>query len=291
MSQQLKAHLAMFTVALIYGINYFVTKVVVPDYIEPFGAILIRVFFGSILFFLVHKLTVDEKVEKSDLKKFALCGMFGVAANQLMFFKGLSITTPVNASLIMTTTPILVLITSAIVLGEKITLTKVIGILLGATGAILLIGGTDFSFSSDTLWGDVFIFLNAMSYGIYLILVKPLMKKYEAITVVRWTFSFGLLMIFPFGISEFMETPVDNLLNPTVLWSMAFIIVFTTFFAYLLNAYSLRFVNASVVGFYVYLQPILATFFTIVLGQDIDLMRTLLLSGLIFTGVYLVSKQ
>ncbi len=289
MIQQWKAHLAMLIVALIYGINYFVTKSVVPEYIKPFGAILIRVAFGSALFILVHVLFVREKVERKDYLKLALCAFFGVALNQLMFFKGLSITRAVNASLIMTTTPILVLIVSAIFLKEAITWKKILGIILGATGAVLLIAGSDFSFGSETIWGDLFILINASSYGIYLVLVKPLMNKYKALTVVRWTFSFGFLMILPFGFSEAMELKLA-VFTPKVLWAMGFIILFTTFMAYLLNAWSLRFVNASVVGFYIYLQPVITTILTLVLGLEIDLVRTLLLSSLIFTGVYLVSK-
>ena len=143
----------MFSVAVIYSVTYFVTKSIIPEYLGPFGAILIRVFFGSILFTIVHRLISKEKILKKDYGKLILTAFFGVTLNQLMFFKGLSITTPINASLIMTTSPILVMIISAIMLGEKITWKKVLGIGLGAIGAILLIGGNDFAFSSTTLWG------------------------------------------------------------------------------------------------------------------------------------------
>ena len=280
----------MFSVAVIYGISYFITKTVVPEFIQPFGAILIRVFFATLLFIIAHSLSSKEKIDKKDYPKFIAAAFFGVALNQLMFFKGLSITTPINASLIMTTTPILVMILSALILGEKITWKKILGIGMGLTGAILLLGGTNFSFQTTTIWGDLAILTNALSYGAYLIVVKPLMKKYEALTVVRWVFTFGFIIIIPFGFNEMLAIPSSSF-TLNVFLGMAFIILFTTFLAYLLNAWALRFVNPSVVGFYIYIQPILATFITLFLGKDLNIIHTLIQSALIFIGVYLVSKK
>ena len=132
------------------------------------------------------------------MPRLILCALFGVVTNQLMFFKGLSITSPINASIIMISTPILVLVLSAILIGEKITINKVTGILLGAIGSFIILGGKDFSFDSSNLKGDIFVLINACSYALYLVTVKPLMAKYHPITVIKWIFLFGFFPVFIF---------------------------------------------------------------------------------------------
>ena len=189
----------------------------------------------------------------------------------------------------MTTTPIIVLIISAIIIKEKITRRKIIGIACGAIGATLLIGGKDFSFNTNYFWGDIFILINAASFGVFLVIVKPLMRKYHPITVVKWTFLFGILMVIPFGYNELMQITSAELI-PKVLWSMTFIVIGTTFIAYLFNAYGLKYVSPTVVGTYIYLQPIIATIIAFVLGVGYLDIKTILLTLLIFLGVYLVSK-
>ena len=185
MSSNLKAHIALLGANIIYGINYTVAKDVMPEYILPFGFIFCRVIGALALFWIVHSFSY-EKVERKDLLLLAVCGLFGVCANQLMFFYGLNITTPINAGIIMTSNPIMVLIASAIILKNRITVFKIFGIFLGITGALLLLlFKKDFSFGSDTLLGDMFIFLNALSYGTYLVLAVPLMRKYKPITVIN----------------------------------------------------------------------------------------------------------
>ena len=290
-NKQLAAHLALFGANLIYGINYSVAKDVMEQYVPPFGFILSRVIGATLLFWLAHSLFFSEKVEKKDLPKLFLLGLFGVAVNQLLFFKGLNLTTPINASIIMTSNPILVLIAANFLLKEQLTLSKIGGILLGLTGALMLLFvKADFSFGSQTWKGDLMVFLNAASYGIYLVMIKPMMQKYKPITVIKWVFLFGLVIVFPFGIKEFTSIPFDTF--TTNIWlEFLFVIVATTFLAYLLNIYALKRVTPSVVSTYIYLQPLLAGVFAIVLGQDkIDAVKVLS-TILIFSGVYLVSKR
>lgn len=282
------AHFYLFLVALIYGANYTIAKGVLSDgYMGPNGFILLRVSSGALLFFLFHRLFVNEKVEKKDLGLIALCGLFGVAINQLCFFNGLKLTSPVNASLIMLTTPILVLIASSIYIKEKITIYKVIGIIIGAAGATLLILGNDNNPTNQSnIWGDLLILINASSYAIYLVLVKKLMKKYNPTTIVKWVFLFGVLYVFPFGIGEFVKT--DPASFPMEIWlSIAFVIFGTTFLNYLLNAKALTIVNPSVVSAYIYLQPLVATIIAIVFsGFKLD--KFTISSGvLIALGLYI----
>ena len=145
-------HFALFIVNVIYSINYTVGKEVIPYHIKPFGMIVLRVVGAVILYWIVSMFTMKDKIRSiRDYLHLAVCGLFGVAINQLMFFKGLAITSPINASLIMTTIPIMVLIAAAVLLREMMTLKKIIGILLGIAGALLLLTmGKDLSFSTDT---------------------------------------------------------------------------------------------------------------------------------------------
>lgn len=289
MSSNLKAHIALLGANIIYGLNYSIAKDVMPEYILPFGFIFCRVIGALGLFWLVHSFNY-EKVERKDFLLLALCGLFGVAANQLMFFYGLNITTPINAGIIMTSNPILVLIASAIILKNKITIGKISGIFLGISGALLLLLFKDnFSFGSDTIVGDIFIFLNAMSYGVYLVIAVPLMRKYRPITVVKWVFTFGFIFVFPFGIKEFTEIPWSSF-NTTVWLEFAFVVVATTFLAYLFNIYGLKKLNPSVVSTYIYLQPLLAAIFAIWAGKDHLSWIKVVAAVLICCGVYLVSR-
>lgn len=290
MSNNLKPHLALFGANLIYGANYSIAKDLMPNFIQPFGLVLSRVIGAVVLFWIIYIFSY-EKVAKKDFLLLGLCGLFGVAANQLMFLYGLDNTTPINAGIIMVSNPIMVLIASAIILKNNITLTKVSGIALGIIGALLLLlFKGDFSFGSENLKGDIFIFLNAMSYGIYLVIAVPLMRKYKPITVMSWVFAFGLIMVFPFGFEEFKQIEWSTF-TPTIWWEFLFVVISTTFLAYLFNIYGLKRLSPSVVSTYIYLQPLLATLIAIWAGKDSLDMIKISAALFIFTGVYLVSKS
>ena len=292
MKNNLKAHLALFTVALLYGGNFSIAKIVMDDsYIEPLGFIILRALSGLVLFWMVHYFFIQEKIEKKDFPLLILCAVFGVAINQMTFFMGLQRTTPINASLIMLTTPILVLIISMLVIKEKITLQKLIGIIFGATGAIMLITyGKEISYQSSQIWGDILVFINALSFGIYLVLVKKLMVKYHPFTVMKWVFSFGIFMVLPFGFHDLKIVEWSTFPN-VVWWAVFYVLIGATCMTYLLNAYALKMVNASVVSIYIYLQPLFATLIALALDKD-ELDGLKVFAGiLIFIGVYLVSFQ
>jgi len=291
MNNPIKVHIALFATNLIYAANYTIAKGVMPDYIEPFGFILLRVSGALLLFLLFHKIFSTEKVEKKDFLKLAICGLFGVAINQLLFFKGLNITTPINAAIIMTSNPILVLLFATFMIKESITGKKLAGIVIGITGAVLLIAfGKNLSFGSATFSGDLLILINSTSYGIYLVLVKPLMAKYSPLTVIKWVFSFGFLYVLPFGFMEF--TQINWNAMPLNIWmSVLFVVIATTFIAYLLNIYALKHASPTIVSYYVYLQPLLATAIALFLSKDELSLIKIVSAIFIFTGVYLVSSS
>lgn len=298
MSNAIRAHLALIGVNVFYGANHIIAKGVMPDYLGPNAFIFFRVSITSTLFFIFFKLYINEKIDKKDYYKFALCGLFGVTINQLFFFNGLEITSAFNAGIIMTSTPILVVLLAFFILKEQITLVKIIGIVSGAIGAILLTSaGRIPGFDNPT--GDLFIFINALSFGLYLVLVKPLMSKYKPLTVITYNFLFGLFFVccYPNVLQELIVTNFNQF--NTVIWlRITFVIIGATFFTYLLNIYALKHVSPSVSGSYIYTQPILVIIFTILfgyLGWAEDYSGSISFEKisymlLIFLGVYLISK-
>ena len=291
MNKRLLAHLALFAANLIYGINYTVAKEVMPDYIEPLGFILVRVTGAVILFWLCYTFFYYEKVKKSDLLKLAICGLFGVAINQMLFFEGLNLTTPINAAVIMVSNPILVLLFGIFLVIENFSAKKGIGVALGALGAIVLItNGGQLSLNNEHFWGNIMVLINASSYAVYLVLVKPLMQKYKPITVISWVFLFGILFVIPFGWSDFQAIQWSTMPNG-ILWRVAFVVIGTTFLAYLFNIYGLKTLNPSTVSTYIYLQPVLASIVAIIANSDSLNITKISSSILIFLGVYLVSHK
>lgn len=290
MNLRIKAHIALFAVALIYAANYTIAKEVLDkEYIQPLGFILMRVVAGTTLFWIFHSLFIRERVDRADMKLLFLCGLTGIAINQMLFFLGLKRTVPINASLIMTTVPMVVICLGTLLGEDRFTIRKLLGIVIGAVGAILLItNGHQVSMGQSTITGDILIFLNAASYAIYLVLVKRLMKKYNPFTVLKWVFSFGLLIVLPFGSPEIVDVEWSTF--PTEIWmAVVYVLLFTTFLAYLLNAFALSVVTPSVAGAYVYLQPLLTAVIALSFGKDTLTAMKMLAGMLIFLGVYLVT--
>ncbi len=286
----MKAHIALLLVTLIYAANYTIAKEVMPKYLTPDALVFMRILTGMIVFWIFASMKT-EKVEKSDLVRLILCGIFGAAVNMLAFFKGLNLTTPINASLILLLVPIIVLTISAFFLNEPITRFKGFGIVLGLVGAGFLVSnGRSISLSSDGLVGDLLICVNSTSYAIYLILVKQLMVKYNTMTVLKWVFTFGFIAIFPFTIGAFLEADFTNI-PVNIWWAIVFILIGVTVLTYLFNAYALQYVTASVVSVYIYLQPLIASIIALSFGKDSLDFGKVLAYLLIFSGVLMVSQK
>lgn len=289
MNNSIRAHLALLATNIIYGANFSIAKTVMPEHILPAGFILLRIGGALVLYWLVSSFIINEKVERKDLAAFAMLGFFGVSVNQLLFFKGLNLTSPINASIMMVSNPILVLLAATIILKERITLTRITGVVLGFAGATaLLLTGTHKTGTAH--WsGDLMILLNSASWGVYLVLVKPYMKKYHTLTVVKWCFLFGFLYVLPFGWGELNSVEWSGLDNLDWI-SLVFVVFATTFIAYLLNTYALRALSPPVVSAYIYLQPFVATSIALFFGKDMLTFQKLTAAALIFFGVYLVSR-
>ncbi len=291
MSKRTWALIAATIVSIIYGMSFTIAKDVMPLYIKPFGFILIRVFGATLLFWAISFFGPKEKIDKKDFPRIIAAALFGVALNMLTFFKGLSYTSPISGAVIMVTTPMIVLILSAIIMKERMLKRKVFGIILGLIGTgFLILYGKSVGNATNASLGNLLVFINAVSYGFYLIIVKKLMDKYNAFTFVKWIYTFGLLMVIPFGYNEFQEIEWQSI--PTIiLWDIVFVVVFTTFITYLFNLISMRELKPTTVAVFIYLQPLFATIFAISLGKDELNLIKISAAVLIFAGVYLVTQK
>jgi drug/metabolite transporter (DMT)-like permease len=288
-----KRNVALFgatIVSVIYGVTFTIAKDVMPQYIDAYGFILLRVSGAMLLFWLSWLFMPKEKIAFNDFPRIIAAAFFGVAFNMLTFFKGLSLTSPISASVIMVTTPMIVLVLSAIIMKERMRKRMVIGIILGliGTGSLILYGRSIGSATNASL-GNILVFVNAVSYGFYLIIVKKLMDKYNAFTFVKWIYLFGFLMVLPFGWSQFEAT--DWKVVPTLIyWKIVFVVVISTFITYLLNLLTMKELKPTTVAVFIYLQPFFATVFAIGLGKD-ELTPVKIISALlIFVGVYMVTS-
>jgi drug/metabolite transporter (DMT)-like permease len=278
-------------VSIIYGVTFTIAKDVMPKYVDAFGFIVLRVGGSVVLFWLLSFFGPKEKIAKADFPRIIAAALFGVAINMLTFFKGLSYTSPIMGAVLMVTTPMIVLVLSAFIMKERMKNRKLIGIVLGLAGTTtLILYGKSMVNAPNATLGNLLVFINAVSYGFYLIIVKKLMDKYNAFTFVKWIYTFGFLMVLPFGWSEFQAIDFGRL--PTdIFWKIGFVVVFSTFLTYLLNLVSMRELKPTTVAVFIYLQPLFATIFAVSLGKDELNWVKLLSAVLIFIGVYLVTQK
>jgi drug/metabolite transporter (DMT)-like permease len=298
MSSTWRAHLALLFVNTLYAAGHIIAKGVMPAFLSPTTFIFFRIAGATVLFWIIKLLFLPkEHLQKKDIGLFLLCSLFGVTVNQLFFFHGLNLSSSINSGIIMTTNPILVAILAYFLLKEKVSWQKLIGIGIGATGAILLtlVGKTN---KGDSSLGDLYLFINSLSYAVYLVIAKPLMQRYSPFTVITYVFTFGLMymLIFPYTYIETFK--VDFTVIPTEIWAKIGYIVFgVTFLTYLSTMYGLKYLSPSTSSSYIYTQPVLVIVFAIIfasIGLSDDYTQTITIEKIgymlmIFFGVWLTS--
>jgi drug/metabolite transporter (DMT)-like permease len=290
MNSRAFAILALFLVQLLYGLNYTFAKVIINEnFVKPLGLVVLRVGGATLLFWLISPLLPKEKIDRKDYIKFFVAAVFGVMINMILFLKGLELTSPIHASTIVTITPVLILIMSSFILKEKITTLKIVGVALALCGALALtVYGKSTRVADNVVLGNTLIFINAISYSIYIILIKKLTEKYHPFTFIKWLFLFGFILVLPFGFGDIQSMEWQSF-TPYATFALIFVVVGATFGTYLLNPIALRKLKASTVGVFIYLQPVIAGLFAIIMGVDAVDMTKLVAMVLIFSGVYLVS--
>jgi drug/metabolite transporter (DMT)-like permease len=293
LNKRTTAHIALFFTNLFFAINLSAVKHLTnTQLVKPFGLNVVRIGVSVLLFWVMYLLKpVNIKIEKADRLRLFLCAVSGIAINQLFFIKGLSLTYPIHAALLLLITPILIVFIAAWILKERLGFFKLAGLALGISGALVLILAKDSSGNgANVLPGDLFIIINAISYTIYFIIVKPLMIKYNAVVILRWIFTIGLILVLPFGWIEFTEIPWQQY-GAIDFTSIGFIVITGTFLAYLFNLYGIKILGASVAGFYIYTQPVFAALIAMLFLHEHLALYKIIAAVLIFSGVYLANKQ
>jgi len=263
-----------------------------PNVVRPYGFIMLRVVGAAILFWGASFFGPKERIAKKDYLRMLLCAVLGMGFNMLAFFKGLDLSTPINSAVLITLTPIIVLVLSAILIKEKISRSKILGIFIGLLGALgLLLLGVEIRQDAPNIpLGNALIILNAVFYGSYLIVVKTLIQKYHPFTFMKWLFTLGILICLPFGYDELME--IEWKVIPfEAAWKIIFVVVGTTFLTYLFNIFALTQLKASTLSAFVYVQPLLGILFAVAMGKDNLTLIKVLAATLVLMGVYLASRK
>jgi len=284
-----KAHLSIIGANLFFGVNYAIAKGIMPNFLMPNGFTLMRIVTAFTLFYIISLFTKREIIQRKDYPRFIAAGFLGVAFNQFIFLNGLNFTSPIDSAIIVTINPILVMIIASMAIGERITLMKVFGMIVGATGALLIILNRGvISFSSEHLLGNLMIFMSTFAYAGYLVVAKPLMQRYDPLTVMRGVFFVGLIFITPVGFMDLVNTSWSTI--PASVWgSIFFVLLGATFIAYLLMSWGLKQVKATTVSIYNYTQPVIASIVAVVIGQDVIDTPKIIATVMVFLGVYFVS--
>ncbi len=291
MTEKVKGHWVALVTNIFFGLNIPISKSLLAS-VGPFGWSFSRAIFACLCFWITSLFTKHERLQKSDFGLLLVCALFGMVFNQLSFIVGLTLTSPIDASIISTAVPVMVMIIAAIVLKEPITTTKVTGVLVGATGAVLLItsGSNGSVGSSNNLHGDLLCMLSGLSYAIYLVISKPLVQRYSSVTVMKWTFLFSSVFLFPTGYSELKVIDWANV--DIELWlKIAYALFFGTFIPYLLIPMGLKRLRPTTMSMYNYVQPLVATIVAIIALQDTFTWIKFGAAVLVFSGVYIVNRS
>ena len=287
-----KAHIAVLFTNLFFAGNYSLVKLISPNPIGPFAINLTRVAISLVLFWVVWLLGGTQAgIERKDWGRFILCAITGIAVNQMLFIKGLTLTSTVHAALLTLVTPIVVTLFALWVLKERFTIYKAAGLSLGIGGAVFLILQREAGYhATNYLLGDILIIINAVSYSLYFILVKPLMERYSALHVIRWVFTLGFFMMLPFCWGQTAEIQWSEL-TWLQLGALLYVGIAGTFLAYYFNIYGIGKLGASVTGSYIYTQPVFAVAIAVfALGESVTWQK-MLAAVLIFAGVFLVNRK
>jgi drug/metabolite transporter (DMT)-like permease len=288
-SAGLRPHAALLAVQAFFGSLPVIGKVVLAA-IPAVSLVGFRVGITALILIAVQlfrrRLWLQDR---SDYWRLGVLSIFGITLNQMLFIGGLSLTKASNTSLLAVTIPIFTIAIGAMIGTERLRRAKVFGIALAAAGVVFLIDPRNASFSSETTLGDFLIILNSLSFGIYVATSKEVITRNGAFRSMMWVFIFASLICVPAGIYSLSSIDV-SVVEPVIWLMVLYIAIVATAGPYLLNAYALSKVNASIVSVYIYLQPIIGFILAVILlGEKVDL-KFVAAAMLVFAGVYLVTR-
>lgn len=289
--KKLTGHISLFIANIIFGVNNPISRSLMPDILSPYTLTFFRLAGGMLLFWSVSLFLKKEKVPAKDILLLFFASLFALIFNQLPFFIGLSMTSPIDASIVVTMLPIVTMILAAIIIKEPITLMKAVGVLVGASGALLIVFNSHPTHTGQSnFWGNVIVFAAVSSFALYLTLFKEVISKYSAITIMKWMFLFATIVCLPFCYKPIMATNFSALSGGTCL-RISFVVLFATFVGYLLIPIGQKVLRPTTFSMYNYVQPIMASLVAIVIGLDTFGYEQALAGLLVFSGVYIVTQS
>lgn len=286
------AHISMFLACAFWGLMAPLGKDAMTHGIDGIHMVTFRVTGGALLFWLTSFLVKQEHVPVRDILHFAAAGFFGIVTNQCLYTYGLSVTSPINASIVTTSMPIFAMILAAIILKEPITGKKALGVLMGCSGALILIMTSAAAVSDKVgdIRGDLLCLGAQFSFALYLSLFNPLIKRYSVFTTNKWMFLWATVFILPFSASHFSIIDWPAVPEKTW-WEVAYVVVFGTFVAYIFTMIGQRTLRPTVVSVYNYVQPIVSVIVSLLIGLAVLRWSQALAIALVFSGVWLVTKS
>lgn len=291
-SRPLAAHLSLLGAEVMWGLMAPVGKDAMSHGIDSLDMVSLRVLGAAVLFWLGSLFAPKEHVPLRHILAFAGAALLAVVFNQCLFTIGLSITSPVNASIVTTSMPIFAMIWALLILHEPITLKKAGGVMMGCAGAVILILTSAGAASSKVgdIRGDLMCLGAQFSFALYLALFNPIVRRYSVFTVNKWMFLWATVFIWPFTGSHFFSTPFSAITAQTWM-ETAYVVIFGTFVSYLLMMVSQRTLRPTVVSVYNYVQPIVAVTVSVATGMSLFTLPQAIAILLVFGGVGLVTKS
>ncbi len=287
-------HLACLSAYGIFGINIIVCKDLAnSDVISPFGLFSVRAVGASILFWLVSLFMPSEKVDKKDLFKIFMASILGLFLTQTTFLFAITMTTPLDASIVASVSPIFTMLITAIAIKEPITFKKAGGVALSFIGIIMFIlnsVGRSSSVTQSSALGIILMICNALSFASYLGIFKPLIQKYTVVTFMKWMFLFSMIISLPFKFGELVSINVSAV-SSAYWWELSFLVIFSTFVAYFLIPVGQKRLRPTIISLYSYIQPIIASVVSIMIGMDTLSVKKVFAAAVVITGVVLVNKS
>lgn len=294
LTQKQTGNMIMFCVVSFFAINIPISKYLLAnEYISPYGLTIARMTFATIAFWITSLFMGKEHVSRRDHLVLLAGGILGITLNQGLFIFGLANTSPVDASIITTSTPLFAMIIAALVLREPITAKKISGVLLGGAGAIFLVYSTHHGdiTNDPSLKGNIAVACSSFSYATYLVITRPLTSKYSSVTLMKWMFLYSTIILLPFFYKDLMTAPLFGQSESKPYFLISYTLLFATFIPYMLVPLAQKRIRATTISMYNNLQPLIASFIAIFLGQDTFSVEKAVSGIIILFGVYLVTQS
>ena len=288
---RLKPHLALLVCNVLWAMDYPFYNIVLPHYVHPMAMVSASLV-ATALFSLVPLLWQKaEKVERADIRKLIGAALLIGVLRKVFIMYGLSMTSPIDGSIIDTIVPLLVLALSVLLGMDRFTRLKITGLVLGMAGAVaVVLAGASSSHAHSHLWGNMMIFLCACVTSVYMVWFKRLIAKYRITTVLRWLYCAAAVMALPFGIGPIVHTDFAAIARHA-LFPTLFVLTVPTYVPNLMLNYALKTVQPTVTSIYTYLQPVLAIAISVGMGLDKLHADTVIFALVIFVGVGLVLRS